>query len=557
MNRSAETVPFAERTGECVWRENEMGNGQTSDESFVLTAHTLRQKQTRQKAWSNGGGFFGYCMDLACRRAQMRLTVSETLHAMLSDVQEPDPRFQKDNGEAWAALIDACRPGINHADRSKQRKAVEALSAAMSRAELYSDGFLRSYTGTKGEGGYAVVVNPYPIRRRMFTCIRSTGPLYVFDGEEELPAQYIGGDGATAVEVEMDGFSIRTLRVEDNAPDCVIETVPDAGYLFENEKMKVTVLPDGRIASLCSMEKGEVLSEMGGNVLEARLTRADGTTEHLCGRMNRLARVEKGRLFDNVLIDGTLGDSRYSMIMYLPHGTSQRIEIMTDIVASDALHEALEQPGSEIVTRWHSNMNTPRVLTDIPFRCDRVSEGEEILSSNGIAVTEGGKGFLYDHQGVTRSLFEGGTLVNCWARGGLGAKEDLPAGMLDATGDGDLASRSYRYFNAIDLTDTDDVGSMFSRILYYQIPMIPLRTEKAVADRTLFSVEGDEMMFSSAVREKGRVLIKMWNATDRRVPLRWHGAWRISAVVGEDGRRMTSNPYAKPNEIVLFVAEKD
>lgn len=556
MDRSMETMALDERRGECLWRENEV-KSETPEVSFVLTAHALRQRQKRQDAWNPCGGFFGYCMDLACRRTEIRLTVCEALRAMLPDDDEKDARYRKENKEAWAALIDACQPGINHADRLKQKMAVEKLSVAMSRSDSCSDEVFRSYAGPEGEGGNVVVVNPYPVRRKMFTCIPSKGPLYVFDGEEELPAQYIGGDGATAVEVEMDGFSVRTLRVKENAPDCVMETVPDTGYFFENERMKVRILSDGRIISLCSVEKGEVLSEWGGNVLEARLTRADGTTEHLRGQASRPARVEKGRLFDNVLIDGVLGDSRYKMMMYLPHGTSQRIEIMTDIYASDALHRALEQPESEIVTCWHSNMNSPRVLTDAPFQCRGVSAGEEIFSSNGIAVTQRGKGFLYDHQGVTRSLFQNGTLINRWAKGGVGAKEDLPAGMLDAANDGERSNHSYRYFNAIDLTDTDDVGEMFSRILYYQIPMLPLRTERAVADRTLFSMEGHDMVFSSAVRAKGKVLIKMWNATDRRVPLRWHGEWQNGAVVGEDGRVMTSAPYANPKEVILFMIEKN
>lgn len=557
MSRSIETTAFAERTGECLWRESEMKSGRPPEENFVLTAQALRWKQKELEARNLCGGFFGYCMDLACRRTEIRLTVSEALRAMLLDDDEKDARFQRENEEAWRVLIDACQPGINHADRSKQKKAIEKLSVATSWSDSCSDEVFRSYAGPEGKGGVVAVVNPYPVRRKMFTCIPSKGPLYVFDGEKELPAQYIGGDGATAVEVEMDGLSIRTLRVKENAPDCVMETVPDTGYLFENEKMKVKILSDGRIISLCSVEKGEVLSGLGGNVLEARLTRADGTTERLRGQASQPARVEKGRLFDNVLVDGTLGDSHYKMIMYLPHGTSQRIEIMTDIYASDALRGALEQPESEIMTCWHSNMDSPRVLTDGPYHCRGVSAGEEILSSNGIAVTQGEKGFLYDHQGVTRSLFQNGTLINRWAKGGFGAKEDLPAGMLDAASDEEPSNHSYRYFNAIDLTDTDDVGEMFSRILYYQIPMVPLRTQKAVADRTLFSMEGYDMVFSSAVREGGKIWIKMWNATDRRVPLRWHGEWQVDKVIGEDGRVMTSAPYADPGEIVLFMTEKN
>ena len=172
-----------------------------------------------------------------------------------------------------------------------------------------------------------------------------------------------------------------------------------------------------------------------------------------------------------------------------------------------------------------------------------------MISANGCTLTADGWGALYDHQGITRSRFENGRFVSIWAEGGPYAKESLPAGALDC-GETDPAKDAYRFFNAFDLTDTADPGSMFSRILYYQIPMFPLRTDHDAGSRTLFSLKGRELIYTSMLQRDGRVYLRMWNATERKVLPEAEGSWRLKAVIGEDGVRRTETPWVEPGEFV-------
>ena len=493
-----------------------------------LTSESVRYIQEHMdgacEEYAAGEGFFGYRMDLAFRRCEIKLTETQTVEAM-ARLERLDVPPAPDWDRMWDTLTRAQHCGVNHHSREAQEEALAPIRAVMKEADDYLEKLGRVFAGEEGEGKWTVVINPYPIKRTMFTCIASKGPLYVYDGDERLPAQYIGGDGATAVALELEGYSMRCLRVEENAPPTVTEEIKDS-YHFENDVMAVDVLPNGQITSLVSKKNGEKLP-YGGNLLEAFLQTADGRDIHWSiEQAQATGRVEKGDLFDNVLVDGKLGDIPYSMIMYLPHGSSQRIEIMTDLYPTQEVLDCLKQPESRIQIGWKTGMKDARVLCDGPFNWRECGSEGVIRSANGLTVTKDGSGVMLDHQGMTRTIHEDGTLIHLLAQGGKSAMEDGPGGVLDARTPDDPCAKSYRFFNAIDLTDTDAPENMFGRIVFFQTPMFPLRAAKPVRERKWLCIEGDCFLPTALRWADDKAILTVWNASEQAAILRTKGEWQ-------------------------------
>ena len=544
-----------EITMETLWRKAEKDGGLDRLRDHGALAAFLRHFSDVNTNPRPEGGTLGHALNLAARRAEIRQVTDETVMALLPDLKDgpsPEPASAL---PGWEPLFEAVSPEAPAKGRAEQEELASRLKEMERQADRAAMEAADTCFGAVENGLTALVINPWPTRRAMFTCIASRGPLRVFDGDRELQAQFIGGDGATAVELEMDGFSVRSLRLEENGVPC--ETVPmeEAGFTFDSEGMHLHVLPDGRITEYRSRLHPNVLAAPGGNILEADLLRADGTCDHLTGAARGGSRIERGSLFDNVLIEGLLGNSPYSMVMYLPKCAGQRVEIMTELHPSPELMEALSRPGSELRCLWHCAEKHPDILADGPLGLHPVSPGVPFRSANGCALTRNGWGLMYDHQGITRARFESGTLVTLWAEGGPGSPESLPSGALDARSPSDPSRKIHRFFNAIDLTDTADPGEMFNRILYYQLPMFPFRTGRPVPPVTLFSLKRRDLVFTSLLRREGRVYLRVWNAGEKPALPEAEGLWKLHSVLGEDGAERRESPFVLPGEFAWLVLE--
>ena len=461
--------------------------------------------------------FLGYRMDLIYRRCEIKLTALEALQALCALLRFPaDVPF--DLTGAWRKLLDA--ETVRHAGKARQDAAVSALMAVSAGADAAWEALAGRMVAPNLEGGWASIFNLYPTRRTMLTCIRSKGPVSVYLGERRLPSQFIDGDDATAIEIEMDGLSVERVRIEPNGP--AYESVPmDGPYRFENDVLRVEVQEDGRITLLESKRHGRQLAF--GNVLRGRWKDVTGRAVLLRGEDLPLrGRVVRGELFDNLYIEGGRDGVEVGMVLYLPRHGSRRIEIMLDITLAGDVREAFLASGGALWAEWHTDLPHPQIRCDRPFGWASCAEGEALRSSNGVGITQDGRGLIFDHQGVTRSFFKDGVLYTLLGKGGPAAREDGPAGLLDARSPDSPDCGKWRFFYAIDLADEDGPEHLFGRISSYQFPMLPVRCRRPVSARGLLTLDDGLLPTSLSLRD-GKPVLRGWNAAETPVPLRCPG----------------------------------
>ena len=462
--------------------------------------------------------FLGYRMELLARRTEIKLLALEALSALAADTGAADAP-PGGTEEAWQDLLNMQRqPGMS---REEQNRAESCLLAAGRKADQAWTALAGSMTGQDPEGGWAAVFNLYPKRRTMFTCIRSRGPVSVYRGEQRLPSQYIDGDDATAVELEMDGLSVESLRVERDGPPNIHERLGNA-YAFENDVMRLEVQRDGRITRLESKMNGPLLKL--GNLVRGRWRDASGREVRFRGEdLTGEARVVRGELFDNIYLKRSGAGIGLEMVLYLPHRSSRRVEIMLDLTLSEEVRADFLASGGSFWVEWQSTLETPRILCDRPFGWRACEEGEALLSANGVTLTRDGSGLMLDHQGVTRAWSRDGALYLLLGKGGAEAAEDAPAGRLDAR-DPDAPERTkWRYFYAIDLADEDTPEHLFGRVMSYQFPMLPLRTGRPLNIPCMLRLE-DGLIPTALFRRNGRSIVRGWNAAGAGRLLRAAGA---------------------------------
>lgn len=472
--------------------------------------------------------FLGMRMDLAYRRCEVKLLMAEAMEAIASLSGFDAGAF--DGTGAWNALLDAQVSGVNHGATDIQNAALANVKAAMAKAEAYMQRAAGTMVDADDNGMWATVFNVYPVKRPMFTCISSKGPLRVYDGDELMPSQYIDGDGATAVWLTLDGIGWHSLRLEQGAPDCPYVEIFEP-YHFENDVMTVDVALDGRITSLRSKKSGEKLSI--GNIINFN----DGkNTFNNDGMVSRMF-VSKGELFDIINIHGFMGDEKVFMILYLPHLDCRRIEIMTDITLTPDARAAFAGKGSSLCVEWQTSMFNPRVMSDEPFGWVDCRKGKPIYSSNAVSLSENGSGVVFDHQGIPRATASGNTLVNWLAIGGERALNDAASGELD----GEMGV--HRFFYAITIADDDDPGKIFSKANYDQVPFFPVRCSRPIPDRKLFCLDGDRFRPTSLRLEDGHAVLRAFESRGETCAIESTGDWKVI-----DKRSILADRESKANE---------
>ncbi len=467
--------------------------------------------------------FLGYRMELLLRRTEMRLLTLEALDTLAVCLGQTGrtaagiARMEEDLTQAIQS------PNMN---RSEQDHLVATLLADCRIADRAWTELAGRFAGYDPDGAWATVFNLFPTRRTMFTCIRSRGPVSVWQGKRRLPSQFIDGDDATAIELEMDGLSIQSLRIEPDGPQYTSRPVTKP-YRFENDVLRVVVQPDGRVTDFTSLRHGLQLRE--GNLLRGAWRDASGHVRTLRGEdMPVTARVVRGELFDNLYLHGEKDGIGMAMVLYLPHHGSRRIEIMLDLTLSETVREDFIHSDGALWLEWHSTMPSPRILCDRPFGWSRCQDGEILRSANGVALTVNGSGIMLDHQGVTRGWAHHGTLYTLLGKGGAGAENDAPAGQLDARTKDAPELHMWRYFYALDLADCDEPEDLFGRIMSYQYPMLPLRTPQPLDTGSLLKV-GDGLIPTAFFCRDGQCMVRGWNAAAEPRPLHAAGTWGFSS----------------------------
>ena len=245
MLRGTTLPPEGEQTAE-GFRALLQKDPETAASCFSLAA----QRFTTQEDWLfSEKPFLGYRLELLCRRCEIRLLACEAVAALAADTGRKEyPVWEPE--AYWDKLLKTQK--LSGADRETQDRAEKELLLACTEADKAWAEMAGQMAKPSPEGGWAAVFNLWPVRRTMFTCIRSQGPVSVYRGSRRLPSQYIDGDDATAVELEMDGMSVESLRLEPAGPASIHEPL-DRPYHFENEVMRVDVQPDGRITRLESI----------------------------------------------------------------------------------------------------------------------------------------------------------------------------------------------------------------------------------------------------------------------------------------------------------------
>ncbi len=463
-------------------------------------------------------GFLGCRMELLLRRTEMRLLTLEALDTLAAGMG-----LAGRSAEDTACMEEDLTRAVQSQDMSRadQDRLVATLLADCQLADRAWTGLAGRFAGYDPDGAWATVFNLFPARRTMFTCIRSHGPVSVWQGDRRLPSQFIDGDDATAIELEMDGLSIQSLRIEPDGPQYTSWPVTEP-YRFENDVLRVVIQPDGRVTDFTSVRYGLRLQE--GNLLRGAWRDASGHVRTLRGEdMPVTARVVRGELFDNVYLHGEKDGIGMAMVLYLPHRGSRRIEIMLDLTLSETVREDFIRSDGALWLEWHSAMPSPRILCDRPFGWCRCRDGEILRSANGIALTMNGSGILLDHQGVTQGWAHHGTLYTLLGKGGTGAGKDAPAGQLDARTPDAPEHHMWRYFYALDLADCDAPEDLFGRVMSYQYPMLPLRTPQPLETGSLLKL-GDGLIPTAFFCRNGECIVRGWNAASDPRPLHASGS---------------------------------
>ena len=497
--------------------------------------------------WSYCEGEFGEKMFKAYRSTEQALLAAETMQVLTGLAGRKIEPFDADT--AWDQLLSAQHHDINWYDTQELKDAyIAQMDQAAASAASYIKLASEAVGGTSDKDSrYVTVFNTLPVARRQWVSVDVPGRAYrVFDQDQELPSQM--QDGKLCFEARMDGLGYRSFRLEPklNEEKEIVITGP---YQFENDVMRVTILPDGRISSLCSKLSGERLNGFG-NLLKGRLTHADKSTEWISNEdTGKRAVLYPGALYDRLMVEGEMGTIPYKMMMKLPHGACQTIDFDLDVTFDHHEMGDFYHDESKLCLYWDLAQDDSDILIDEPFGVVKSRQDRPLHPANAIAVTERGKGLVYEHTGTPKTWVSDGQLVNLLAWGSNNFTNRSPWGwstfeIYDLRLNG---TSSYHY--SISIAENDDPVAFSRKIIERITPPVAVLSPEAVEEKTFLTI-GSENIIPTAVEPAGdEMIVRMFDVSGRDGTVLYSSELELPEKTDVAGNHGTACLDTRPYEV--------
>lgn len=518
-------IASRERVG-TFWRLSE-----AIDEELKHTAEMPHMRYTSY--WSYAEGRFGERMYKTYRKCEEAILAAEAMQVISAGLAGD---FASE--EAWDKLLTAQHHDVNWMDQKELCARAESWALqAKKAAEDYQQSVAAALTQGGEDGQSVMVFNTLPIAREGIVSLATDGAYRVFDGEEELPTQL--DEGKLLFKAKASGLGYHSYRIEKASVATPVRTACSDGYHFENEVLTVDVLPDGRISSLCSKASGERLDGCG-NVLQGLLWRENGERVPISNvQTGHSMQVTEGKLFNKVVLEGTMEEIPYRMVIRLPHGTDPEIRIELDITFNQTSVGDMVHDETKLNLYWPLRQAEPEVWIDEPFGVTRAHVNRPLLASNFISAFENGKGLTYCHEGTPKVWVENNVLVNQLAWGGRMITNRMQCDWFGWNGTDIFDMRldgTVHYEYAIRVEDGAQASDVAAAVSQRVTPMPAFLSNRTVQDRTLLAIRNPNWVTTAVEERKGEYVVRGYEAAGRITVRDMDAAWKLKERTDAAGK---------------------
>jgi hypothetical protein len=466
--------------------------------------------------WSYAEGEFGEMMYKKFRSGEEKLLAAETMQVLASQSLTNYPVF--DAACAWDKLLTAQHHDVCWLDtRELKEWAIAGIVEAEKAAADFIAESARRICGPSDGRTRVNIFNTLPVERSAtaYIDILDENKNYaLYDNGREIPSQK--DKGKLAFTVRAKGLSCASYELRersDTAPPHV--EMRHEPYVFHNDVMSVTVLPDGRIASLYSKLSGERLKGPG-NLIKGKLIREDNSetwisNEHAAGSMS----LEKGVLYDKVSIKGAIEDIPYTLTIRLPRGCSQTIEFELDLAFTKHEIGDFYHDESKLNIYWDVNQHKPEIVMDEPFGWIRQRPERPLLAANFVGLFENGTGLVFRHNGTPKSWVSGTVYANLIAWGARNFTNRFHWFWSTVDKFDMRLDRNCHYTYSVSIAENNNIPAIARKISGDTTPLVALRADAPVVAGSLLTIKNENLICTAVEQKENGIAVRMYNASDK------------------------------------------
>jgi hypothetical protein len=465
--------------------------------------------------WSYAEGEFGEMMYKKYRSGEEKLLAAETMQVFVSKSGKNYPVF--DAVSAWDKLLTAQHHDVCWFDTKELKEwALAGIDDAEKSAADFIVESARLMQGPKDGKAHINIFNTLPVERGAMAVIdidenKSYG---VYDNDREIPSQKDNGKLAFIVQAE--GLSRKSYELREKPDNTPPKTeVYREPYLFQNDLMSVTILPDGRIASICSALSGERLKKPG-NLIKGKLIREDNTekwitNEHAAESMS----VEKGTLYDKIMIDGAIEDIPYKLAIRLARGCSETIEFELELAFDKHEIGDFYHDESKLNIYWDVNQQKPEIIIDEPFGWIKQRPERPLLAANFTGLFENGTGLVFRHTGTPKSWVSGSVYANLIAWGSKNFTNRFHWFWSTVDKYDMRLDRTCRYKYSVSIAENNNIPSIVRKTSGDITPIVALRSDTPVKPMSLLTIRNKNLVTTAVEQKEDGIAVRMYNASDK------------------------------------------
>ncbi len=499
--------------------------------------------------WSYAEGGFGEQMFKIYRACEEKLLAAESLQAIAAACGLP---FKFDAYSAWDKLLTAQHHDINWVDHKELRgRAVQWCEEAEDMAVAFISqvgAAIAEKLGEQSTKEAVAVFNTLPITRTAYVKVPVQGEGYcVFDDKGcELPAQM--DDDKLIIQVTMDGLGCCGYRLEE-AEIKAEKIVQQEAYQFENDVMRVTVLPDGRLTSLYSKKRGEQL-EGYGNVVSGRLIYDENKYRVISNEgAAKEMMIIKGALYDKVLVQGMIEDIPYAMTIRLPHGNSSEITFDLDLAFNSHEIGDMVHDESKLNLYWNLSKEPEEILIDEPFGYTKARPNRPLLVANFLTAWNGKDGVMFQHSGMPKSWISGNQLVTQLAWGSDIIFNRMPffwnsMQYFDMRLDGAM-----HYSYAISIVEDTTIPAMFEASNNRTTSLVAVPTTQVFSEKTLLKLNTNALVPTAVEEKNGEITVRMYEISGKCTTISYNSCLTYVGKTDVAGKTKDGTDCCNPYEI--------
>jgi hypothetical protein len=474
--------------------------------------------------WSYAEGEFGEMMYKKFRSGEEKLLSAETMQVFASRGGKNHPVF--DAPSAWDKLLTAQHHDVSWFDtRELKEWAIAGIEEAEKAASDFIAESARSLCGQADGKLYVNVFNTLPLERTATAIVdivdvdenKNYG---VYEDGRELPSQK--DNGKLAFTVRAKGLSCKSYELREQP---AIGQQPGDGsqklevyrepYVFHNDVMSVTVLPDGRIASLYSKLSGERL-KVPGNLIKGKLVREDNTEKWITNEQAAESMtLERGALYDKITVAGAIEDIPYNLVIRLPHGCSQTIDFELDLAFHKHEIGDFYHDETKLNIYWDVNQQKPEIVMDEPFGWIRQRPERPVLAANFVGLFENGTGLVFRHTGTPKSWVSGSVYANLIAWGSNNFTNRFHWFWSTLHKYDMRLDRPCHYLYSVSIAENAHIPGIAQRVSGDITPLVALRSGTPLEPRSLLTVRNENLIGTAVEQKEGGIAVRMYNASDR------------------------------------------